>query len=821
MNISYQWLRAYYPTALSPEEIAKTLTSIGLEVGGIETYERIPGGGIGLVWGHVLEVVDHENSDHLHVTRVDIGAGEPLQIVCGAPNVAPGYLAAVATLGTKLGRGEEAFEIRKSKIRGVESYGMLCSESEIGVGSDDSGIILIPFREELVGTAVASYYELESDYILEVDITPNRVDATSHYGVARDLAARESVLVGQSLRAQLPEVKRYEATSPENPFSVVLEDASLSPRYMAAVISGLEVKESPEWLQERLKAIGLNPINNIVDITNYVLHEYGQPLHAYDLDSVRGGLKVGLAEKGSKLLLLDGSEIELTSEDLVISSQDNGKPLCLAGVMGGKESGVSGETRSIVLEVANFDPTTVRKSARRHGLSTDSSFRFERGLSAEVCPWALERAIDLIISLAGGQLESISDSYPLIADPYEIFLSLEKLRSLTGVDIPSGVVREILESLDISIISQIGDVWQVQVPRYRIDVTREVDLIEEILRIYGYDSVEPTGYITAALSPESDSDLNYRRQLLVSDLLVGAGMQEILCNSLSSSLDYEGLTSYPTDRLVRLLNPLSTELDVMRSTLLFGGLASIGRNLRRQSERCYFFEWGTTSSYIAKEVENPLDHYVEQNVLGLWITGKRTLGNWVQKAEEASPFELKTLVYNALAALGLDAGMLKESLSAWDIYQGTMLEVSLNKGPVIAKIGQVEPRLLARYDVKAEVYYAELYWDAICKSVNKLKLEAEELPKYPTVRRDLSLLLDESVSFSTLKDIAKRTEKKYLQGVELFDVYQGDKLPRGKKSYAVAFFLRDEEKTMSDKQIDSIMQKLIVQYQKQLGAELR
>ena len=822
MNISYDWLREYVQTNLTAEELSKALTSIGLETGGVEEVESVPGGLKGLVIGQVLTCVDHENSDHLHVTTVDIGAEEPLQIVCGAPNVGVGHAVVVATIGTVLGYGEETFTIKKGKIRGVESFGMLCSEVEIGVGHDNSGIILLPLDKVRIGMPAAEYFGVRTDEVLEVDITPNRIDATSHYGVARDIAAYLTQNVTPT-KATLPEVKslangacpvEVEITAPQEVVA----------RYQGVVVRGVTVGESPEWLRFRLEAIGQKPINNIVDITNYVLHEFGQPLHAYDVDKIKSKLIVGLSKPEAKVTLLDHVEHTLCEQDIVISD-GSGKPVCLAGVMGAEDSGTTEGTTSIFIESANFNASYVRKSARRQGLNTDSSFRFERGLDANNTTWALARAVSLILELCpeatvdGG----VYDYYPVKSEPYQVELSLDKMAKLIGKVIPQEEVKRILESLEIKVLAQEGDLWKLEVPKYRIDVTRDVDVIEDVMRIYGYNNIELSGYIHANLSSQTDIDRSYKRKILISEQLVGAGFSEILCNSLSAEAYYEGLSSYPAERLVRLLNPLSNELSVMRQSLLFGGLQSISRNLRRQIKNIHFFEWGNCYSSRMEEGSTPtMDSYEESQRLGLWISGERVSGNWAHPNETVSPFELKAHVEHILRRLAINVGLLRYQEVECDIFAGKCLEITAEGGRLlVGRLGLVSNKLLTATDIEQPVYYAELEWNTIQRLAERAKIVISELPKFPVVKRDLSLLIDQQTKFVEIEAIAYKSEKKLLKKCELFDVYEGKNLPAGKKSYAVSFFLQDETQTMSEKQIESIMSKIQRSLETQLGASLR
>lgn len=826
MNISYAWLRDYLDTDLSPEQVSEALTSIGLETGGIEQVESIAGGLKGLVIGEVLTCEPHTGSDHLSVTTVSIGTGEPLQIVCGAPNVCAGKAVVVATIGTILGSGDETFTIKKSKIRGVESFGMLCSEVEIGLGEDNSGIILLDLDQVKVGTPAAEHFGIKIDQILEVDITPNRVDATSHYGVARDLAAYLSRQQGKRIALSLPEVHiKPEGTCPV-PVKVEL-DETLVPRFEALVIRGVQVGPSPEWLRFRLESIGLKSINNVVDATNYILHEYGQPLHAYDLSIVGAqGIRVMKASEGVEMMMLDNTSRKLSADDIVIADAA-GKPLCVGGVMGGLESGTTEATTDILLECACFNPSAVRKSARRLGLNTDSSFRFERGLDPNRTHWALLRTASLILELCpeakidGG----VADHYPTPAAPYQVELSLERMNRLVGKTIPEAEVTLILESLEIEVVERTGDIWKLAVPRYRVDVTREVDVIEEVMRIYGYNNVELSGYIHANLSSQTEADRSYKRRLLISEQLVGAGFSEILCNSLTAEAFYTDLQTYPAESLVHLLNPLSAELGVMRQTLLFGGLTSISHNLRRQQRSFYFFEWGNCYSHTKvsaeKAEQDTLAGYTERQRLGLWIAGNKVSRNWAHPDEACSPFELKAHLEHILRRLGINVGLLRYEQIELDAFAPKALVIKAVDGRTIATLGVVASQITKRMDIDLEVYFAEIEWEVVQALAERSKLTIADLPKYPVVRRDLSLLLDSTTSFAEVEAVAYKTERKLLTRCELFDVYEGKNLPAGKKSYAVAFYLQDLERTMSDKQIDGIMSKIQQALNKTLGAELR
>lgn len=824
MNISYNWLKEFLDIDFSPEQISNKLTSIGLETGGIKEIQSIKGGLKGLVLGLILEVSDHPNSEHLKITKVDVGNScEPLQIVCGAPNVKVGLIAVVATIGSELHLSDGSILcIKKSKIRGVESFGMLCSEAEIGVGKDNSGIILIEKDPVLIGISASKFYGIESDYCLEVDITPNRNDATSHFGVARDLAAQISSDSGRILKVKKVEVNTIDKG--DCPIDVIVDNSYLCPRFMGVVIRGVTVDDSPNWIKDRLSTIGVNSINNIVDVTNYVLHEIGQPLHCYDLDKVGSSISVSLGNQDEKVITLDGQERIVSDNDILVLAQ-SGKTACIAGVMGVSEYGVNKDTKNIFIEAANFHPTYVRKTARRLGINSDSSFRFERGLDPNACEYALFRAINLILSISSGVLDGgVFDYYPQKKNPFEVSLSIHKMNSLIGYEIPIDKVLSILESLDIEVVKVDGGKLHLLVPAYRVDVTRDVDVIEEIMRIYGYNNIDLTGYIKANLSGKTISDKAYNRSLVISEQLVGEGYNEILCNSLSSNEFYKGISSYPETRLVKIQNPLSSDLGVMRQTLLFGGLQSISRNARRQQRTFYFFELGNVYNLRSDDndikLEKPLSNFEEKMVLGLFTAGYKHSNSWLEGNKLVSPFEIKASVLNILDRLGICKDTRGERLVEFDIFSGKSLEIFSKQG-VLARIGKVKSNFCNMFDIDFDVYYAEVYWSTLCKISDKVKVESKDISKFPVVKRDLSLLLDLNVTFADIVSIAKQTERKLLSDIELFDVYEGDKLPVGKKSYAVSFYLQDENKTMSDKQIDSIMQKIQFNLHKHLSAELR
>lgn len=819
MKISYKWLRQYVDFDLQPNELADALTSIGLETASVDEVESIKGGLKGLVVGKVLTCIDHPNSDHLHITTVDVGGVEPLPIVCGAPNVAAGQHVIVATIGTTLYSGDDSFVIKKGKIRGEQSHGMICSAVEIGVGSDSDGIMVLP-DEMVVGTPAADYFNVESDYLIEIDITPNRVDATSHYGVARDLAAYLS-RHGKPTKAIMPSIQLPQATAGAG-IKVHVESAEACPRYQGLLIEGVKVQESPKWLCNYLQTIGLRSVNNLVDIGNFVLFEMGQPLHMFDAKALEGGIEVKTLAEETPFVTLDGVERKLTDKDLMICNAKS-EPLCIAGVFGGLNSGVTEATTDIFIESANFNPSMVRKTARRFALNTDSSFRFERGLDPEMTQFALHRAASLVLELAGGTLvgEEV-DLYPVPVKPYQIELNLTKVDKLLGHSIERNLLRAILNSLEIEIVAEEADTLSLLVPRYRTDVTRDVDVIEELLRIYGYNTVEPDGYLKASLSVKSEEDIKTDWQVKISQQLSGAGFNEILNNSFTPHAYYKDLQSYPAERAVLLANPLSQELNCMRQTLLFGGLQSIGRNLRRKQNSIYFYEFGNCYSYDAtkENAEKPLTAYNESTRLGLWLCGQKISNSWAHPNEATSVYELKAHVEQILRRLGIRLeGTVMLPFDS-DIYSQAM-ELKTRAGRQLGSFGIVSAKLLQLLDVEQAVYYAELSWEALMLEAKRAKIEVQDLPKYPEVKRDLALLLDKNVQFSQIESIAKEVDKKVLRRIELFDVYEGKNLPAGKKSYAVSFYLRNDEKTLTDKQIDSLMQKLQQRLCKELAAELR
>lgn len=820
MNISYNWLKKYLNFDLTPEETSAALTSIGLETGGIEEVQTIKGGLEGLVIGKVLTCVDHPNSDHLHITTVDLGDGNPTQIVCGAANVAAGQHVVVATVGTTLYDGDQSFTIKKSKIRGEESFGMICAEDEIGIGTSHDGIIVLP-ETAVPGTPAKEYYNIKSDYVLEVDITPNRIDAASHYGVARDLAAY-LVRQGKQVTLQRPSVDDFKVDTAEGAIAVEVLNEEACPRYAGVTIRGVKVAESPEWLRNALTAIGLHPINNIVDITNYLLHAIGQPLHCFDLNEIKGGkVVVRTAVNGSKFVTLDEVERTLTDQDLMICNAE--EPMCIAGVFGGLKSGVTEKTTDIFLESAYFHPTWVRKTARRQALNTDASFRFERGIDNNNLIYVLKRAALMVQELAGGQIcGDIIDTHPEGFPSFPVTLTYDKANKLIGKEIPADVIKEILHSLEVEIVAEDADKLDLLVPTYRVDVQRDVDVIEDILRIYGYNNVEFTDAVHSNLSYKTATDENHRLQNLISEQLTGCGFNEIMCNSLSAISYYEGNEVYPDSRCARLLNPLSNDLCVMRQTLLFGGLESLARNINRRRPNLRMYEFGNCYFYDAdasteKAITAP---YSEEKHLGLWLTGNRVSGSWAHPDEKTSVYELKAYVENILARVGVPAKEIVMTQMSNAIFSAA-LQITNRAGKLLAMVGIISKKVAKKFDIDIEVYYAELNWDNLMRHALRNKVTYTELPKFQAVKRDLALLVDDAVAFADIERIAYETERKLLKEVTLFDVYEGDKLPAGKKSYAVSFLLQDAEKTLNDKQIDNVMTRMIAALTKQLNAELR
>ncbi|TBN04353.1 phenylalanine--tRNA ligase subunit beta [Hyunsoonleella flava] len=809
MKISYNWLKQFIDIEWTPEQTSELLTDLGLEVEGLEKYQSVKGGLDGVVIGKVLTCEKHPNADKLKVTTVDLGGDTPLQIVCGAPNVAAGQKVPVATIGTTLYTEEgEAWKIKKGKIRGEESHGMICAEDELGLGTSHDGIMVLDEKLK-VGTPAADIFEIENDTVFEIGLTPNRADAMSHYGTARDLKAG---LLQKEVKVELitPSVSAFNVENRTLKIDVDVIDKELAPRYCGVTISGIKVTDSPQWLQHRLKAIGLSPINNVVDATNYVLHELGQPLHAFDAGKIEGDkIEVKTLKKGTKFITLDGAERELHDEDLMICDAE--KPMCIAGVFGGIDSGVTEKTRSIFLESAYFNPVSIRKTAKRHGLNTDASFRFERGIDPNITEYALKRAALLIQELAGGDITSdIVDIYPKKIEDFQVRLSFENAKKIIGEEIPKETIKSILTSLDIKVNNVTETGLGLTVPAFRNDVLREADVIEEILRVYGYNNINISNKLNASISSMSRFE-DFKVQNTIGNQLAGQGFFEILSNSLTTP-DYSDLSEQlKTDHNIEMLNPLSNELSVLRQSLVFSGLEAISYNINRKRQDLKLFEFGKTYHSFSEEKE-------EHKHLTVVATGNQHPESWNSNSKLKSDFFfLKGVVSAILERLGI--ARYNESPIKNDLFSEG---VSLSLGKIkLVDFGLITKTVLKHFDISQEVVCADFNWDAILDMTKRNKIVFKSIPKYPKVRRDFALLIDENVSFEDLYKIAKQTEKQLLKEVNLFDVYQGKNLPKGKKSYAVSFILQDENKTLNDKQIDKIMVKLQTNFEKQLGAELR
>ena len=820
MEISYKWLKEYVDFDLTPQETADALTSCGLEVDALEEVQTIKGGLKGLYVGKVLTCELHPNSDHLHITTVDLGKAEPQQIVCGAPNVAAGQKVIVADLGCVLYDGDKEFVIKKSKLRGVESLGMICAEDEIGVGTSHDGIIVLP-EDAPVGQPAAEYYHLESDWVIEIDITANRSDALSHWGVARDLYAWLK-RNGHATSLHRPDCSEFTVDNNDLPIEVEIENTEACKRYACVSITGCEVKESPEWLQDKLKVIGLRPINNIVDITNYVMMAYGQPMHCFDADMVKGHkIVVRTQPEGTKFVTLDGEEHTLGEHDLSICNAED--PMCIAGIFGGKGSGTYDTTTNVVLESAYFHPTWIRKSARRHGLSTDASYRFERGIDPNGTIYALKQAAILCKQLAGGKVSmEIKDVYPNPIADARVQLDYEYVDRLIGKKIGNDMIRSIVESLEMKVVAETETGLELDVPAYRVDVQRPCDVVEDILRIYGYNNVEIPTQLKSSLTILGDEDKAYQRQNVIGEQLVGCGFREIMNNSLTKTAYYTELNRYTEETTVKVMNPLSSDLGVMRQSLLFGGLESVARNVNHKMPNLRLFEFGNCYHYSPekKNDEDPIKAYTEEMHLGMWITGKRVEGSWAHADEQSSFYELKAYVMNIFTRLGVNPGIVVAEKSDNNVF-GKALALKARSGKVLCEMGTVCHKLLKKMDIEQDVFFADINWNNLMRAIKKNETLYHDISKFPSVSRDLALLIDKNVEFEQIEQIARQTEKKLLKSVELFDVYEGKNLPEGKKSYAVNFILQDETKTLNDKQIESIMSKLINNLKTKLGAELR
>ena len=820
MNISYKWLKEYVDIDLTPQEVVDALTSTGLEVDALEEVQSIKGGLKGLYVGKVLTCESHPDSDHLHVTTVDLGREVPSQIVCGAPNVAAGQKVIVADLGCVLYDGDKEFVIKKSKLRGVESNGMICAEDEIGIGTSHAGIIVLP-EDAVVGTPAAEYYHLESDWLIEVDITANRADGLSHYGVARDLYAW-MLSNGRKSNLKRPSCDDFKVDSHDLEVKVTVENTEACPRYAAVSIKGCEVKESPEWLKNYLTTVGLRPINNIVDITNYIMFAYGQPLHCFDADMIEGShIVVKTMPEGTPFVTLDGEEHKLSERDLAICNEKD--PMCIAGVFGGKGSGTYETTKNVVLESAYFNPTWIRKSARRHGLSTDASYRFERGVDPNGVIYALKQAALMCKELAGGKVSmDIVDLYPEEIKPAVVELGYEYVDNLVGKKIPHETLKSIVASLEMNITNETAEGLTLEVPTYRVDVQRPCDVVEDILRIYGYNNVEIPTSLKSSLTVKTEEDQKHKLENLVAEQLVGAGFNEILNNSLTKISYYADNADYSEQTCVHLMNPLSADLGVLRQTLLFGGLESIAHNANRKRPDLKFFEFGNCYHYNGEKKDNdrPLAAYSEEYHLGMWVTGKNIAGTWAHPDEDTSFYMLRAYVDNIFARVGMESGRLKTENSDKAMF-AKGLKIVTADGKQIAEMGIVAADVQKKMDINNKVYFADINWTVLMKAIRKKTVQYHEISKYPAVSRDLALLVDSDVEFAQIERVVRQAEKKLLKKVQLFDVYEGKNLPQGKKSYAINFILQNDEATLNDKQIEKIMNSVIFLLKKQLGVELR
>jgi phenylalanyl-tRNA synthetase beta chain len=818
MKISYNWIKDYLKIDLEPAKVAEILTAIGLEIEGMEEWVSLKGGLEGVVIGEVLTCKKHPDADKLSVTTVDIGGPQPLQIVCGAPNVAAGQKVSVATIGTVVFKGNESMEIRKSKIRGELSEGMICAEDELGLGNSHNGIMVLDNNAK-PGTPAASYFKIAKDYVFEIGLTPNRIDSGSHFGVARDLAAYLNLNTGMDQKAVLTSVSAFKPDNNNNPYEVIIENTTDCPRYTGITISGVTIGESPEWLKNRLRAVGLNPINNVVDVTNFVQYEVGQPLHAFDADKIEGKKVIikNLPEK-SKFITLDNAERSLSSRDLMICNSKEG--MCIAGVFGGIKSGIIVSTKNIFLESAYFNPVAIRKTSKRHGLKTDASFRFERGADPNITTWALKRAIMLIKEIAGGKISSdIVDVYPNPIKNVQVDVNYSNINRLIGKKIEPQTIKKILSLLDIEITQDDGVNLKLVIPSYRVDVKQEADVIEDILRIYGYNNVEVSMHVNSTLSypekPNKEKIVN-----IISDLLSNNGFSEIMCNSLCPAAWYDQNNDFDKNQLVMLANPLSSDLNAMRQSLLFGGLNSVIWNINRQNLDLKLYEFGHCYFYHKSGESYPkVANYIEKASLDLFISGNTGRQSWNSKTNPSDFFNIKSSVEMILSKLGVNP----ESLSSGETDKKYFAESStyLVNNKIVAEAGRISKNYLSKFDIGQDVYWGHIEWDLLLKLIKTHSITFHDLPKYPSVKRDLALLLDRGIKFGQIRDIAFRTEKNILHDINLFDVYESDNLGKNKKSYAVSFILRDDLKTMTDKNIDKIMSNLIKAFENELNAQIR
>jgi phenylalanyl-tRNA synthetase beta chain len=818
MKISLNWLNEYLTQKISAEQAEEILTSVGLEVEGVDVFESIKGGLAGVVIGEVKEKSQHPDADRLSITKVDVGSGELLQIVCGAPNVDAGQKVLVATIGTILYPGGEKLEIKKSKIRGVESQGMICAEDELGLGTSHDGIMVLP-ADTKVGTKASSYFQLENDYSLELNITPNRCDATSHIGVARDVVAYQSLKdTSASLKFPNPSVTKKDPSTNTQKVELSIENKEACKRYSGIVVSDLKVGPSPQWLQNKLLAVGLRPINNVVDITNYVQFEYGHPLHAFDLDKVDGGkIVIKNLPAGTPFITLDGVERKLNADDLMICSAT--KPMCIAGVFGGIESGVTEKTVSVFVESAYFSPAAIRKTSKAHGLKTDASFRFERGTDPNITTTAALRAASLLVEICGGRIASeLLDDYPVKIDNKKVDLRFEKVRSLLGIEIPADKIKSILKGVGIEIEKETTDSLQLSIPAYKVDVTRDVDVIEEIIRIYGFNEIKINTQLKAVFNGDVNKS-NSTAKSKVTELLIANGFYEILTNSLLHSKYGEKLKGEIDENAVRILNPISSELDILRNDFIYSGLEVVSHNLNHKAESIKIFEFGKTYRFTNVEGKTYRDHYTEQNILGVWLCGNANEETWYNKTQPVSIYDLKGTVETIIELLEVPGKPVEQTENSF--YKSGYTIVGFKNKAMLATFGEVSTSLLKTMDIKHPVYYAEFNWDAVLSALSVNHKSFTPLPKYPSVRRDLALVLDKVVEYRSLKEASFKTEKNLLHEVNIFDVYEGKGIPEGKKSYALSFVFRDKNKTLTDADIDKSMQKLIDQFKNEFNAEVR
>lgn len=819
MKISYNWLKQYINIDVEPETLSTVLTDIGLEVEGLEKYQSVKGGLQGIVIGEVVTCEQHSNADKLTVTTVNIGGDRLLPIVCGAPNVAAGQKVVVAIVGTTLYDGDESFKIKKAKIRGEVSEGMICAEDELGLGTSHEGIMVLPDNVE-VGRTAADYFQIEEDYIFEIGLTPNRSDATSHIGSARDLVAGLKQLYDtRKYSLNLPSVDDFKIDNTDLNIDVIVEDTEACPRYSGVSFTGIKVGESPDWMKVKLNAIGVKPINNIVDITNYVLHETGQPLHAFDADRIKGNkVIVRKTAHQTSFITLDDIERKLDADDLMICHEEGG--MCIAGVFGGTDSGVTDNTVNIFLESAYFDPKHIRKTSKRHGLQTDASFRFERGADPNITIYALKRAAILIKEIAGGNISSeIKDVYPNPINPWFVDVDLVRVNRLIGKTIDKGVIKKILSDLEIDVTDENNDYLKLRIPTYKVDVTREVDVVEEILRIYGYNNIGITGKLNSSISSRPAPDLE-KIQNSIADYLAGQGMLEIMNNSLTKAGYVETSNDFKSDKNVNLLNPLSKDLNILRQTLLYGGLETVAYNLNRKSPDLKLFEFGKVYSWNNKfEKAEGIKNYTEEKHLMIFATGKASGNQWNSSDTDVDFYFISGLANSVFTKLGLDKSRLTVKKSESDSYSYS-LQYFFNDD-LLAEVSLISGKLLKQFDISQDVFCSDINWTKLMKYSTFTDIKYKQVPKFPAVKRDLSLVLDKSVKFSDLKDAAMKTERKLLKNVDLFDIYEGSNIPEGKKSYALSFILQDKSKTLTDKVIDKAMNRILLAYEQQFNAQLR